>query len=115
MLCLKSRKSSLRSVLVVPLLIQKLYLFIFFAPIPLKILVSKSRWRWKKNRERERDGFPFIHEYELGAFKNGKDFPDMIFLCSKSAVSRKLFVINPMKAVSLCDGKMENGFQRKSG
>ena len=59
----------------------------------------------EKQRKTERDGFSFIHEYALGAFKNGKDFPDMIFLCSKSAVSRKLFVINPMKAVSLCDGK----------
>lgn len=34
------------------------------------------------------------------------DFLDKSFLCSKSAVSRKLFVSNPTKAVSLCHGKM---------
>ena len=51
-------------------------------------------------------GSPFIHEYTLGAFKSGIDFLDKMFLCSKSAVSRKIFVINPTKAVSFCDGKV---------
>ena len=42
----------------------------------------------------------------MGTFKSGIDFLDRMFLCSKSAVSRKIFVINPTKAVSFCDGKV---------
>lgn len=57
-------------------------------------------------KQREKAGSPFIHEYTLGTFKSGIDFLDRMFLYSKSAVSRKIFVINPTKAVSFCDGKV---------
>ena len=42
----------------------------------------------------------------MGTSKSGIDFLDRMFLCSKSAVSRKIFVINLTRVVSFCDGRV---------
>lgn len=78
------------------------------------LFLPQCLWRfWRANldgngrkTERQKAGSPFIHEYTLGTSKSGIDFLDRMFLCSKSAVSRKIFVINLTRVVSFCDGRV---------